>query len=150
MGFHGIGEGLGFGGTSAGTSAMTVLEAIGGYGGGAAYVMHKFLEATLVTIVYVSLIEEKLGLPKQLWRIVALGLAFGLPSAAGDVVGYYIPVDSSYFYALGGGAALFVALLVIRSIFGISAKEVAFAQWIRIVVAFLLGFLALYAAASLH
>ena len=43
---------------------------------------------------------------------------FGLPSAAGDVSGYFVPVDSSYFYALGGGAALFVALLVVKSIFG--------------------------------
>ena len=33
MAFHGIGEGLGFGGTVAGTSAITVLDAIGGYRG---------------------------------------------------------------------------------------------------------------------
>jgi len=151
MGFHGIGEGLGFGGTSAGTSATTVLDAIGGYGGGAAYVLHKFLEATLVAIVYLSLTEEKLGFREQLWRIVALGLAFGLPSAVGDVVGYYVPVDSSYFYALGGGAALFAALLLMRSIFGTDARgEVTYSQWIRVVVALLVGFLALYAAASLH
>ena len=151
MGFHGIGEGLGFGGTSAGTSAMTILDAIGGYSGGVAYVLHKFLEATLVTIVYVSLTGEELGLREQLWRIVALGLAFGLPSAVGDLVGYYVPVDSSYFYALGGGAALFVALLVVRPIFGTDARgDITYSQWIRIVVALLVGFLALYAAASLH
>ena len=151
MGFHGVGEGLGFGGTSAGTSAMTVLDAIGGYGGGAAYVLHKFLEATLVTIVYVSLTDEKLGLREQLWRLVALGLTFGIPSAVGDVVGYYVPVDSSYFFALGGGAALFVALLVMKPIFGTNARgEFTHSQWIRVVVALLVGFLALYAAASLH
>lgn len=152
MGFHGIGEGLEFGGTSAGTSAVTVLDAIGGYGGGVAYVLHKFLEATIVMIVYVALTaDEGLGLRKQLLRMVTLGLAFGLPSAVGDVFGYYVPVDSSYFYALGGGAALFVALLAVKPIFGGNRQgEVTFSEWIRIVVALLLGFLALYFAASFH
>jgi len=152
MGFHGIGEGLEFGGTSAGTSAVTVLDAIGGFGGGIAYVFHKFLEATIVMTVYLALTaDENVGLRKQLWRIVSLGLAFGLPSAVGDVVGYYVPVDSSYFYALGGGAALFVALMVVKPIFGgIQQREVTFSDWVRIVIALLLGFLALYFAASFH
>lgn len=151
MGFHGIGEGLAFGGTSAGTSAVTVLDAIGGYGGGVAYLVHKLLEATIVMIVYVSLTaDEGLGLRKQLSHLVALGLAFGLPSALGDIVGYYAPANVSYLYALGGGAALFVALLSIKSIFATSSRELTYGQWMRIASALLLGFLALYAAASLH
>lgn len=151
MGFHGIGEGLEFGGTSAGTSAVTVLGAIGGYSGGIAYAFHKFLEATIVMIVYVALAADEVGLRKQLWRIVVLGLVFGLPSAVGDVFGYYVPIDSSYFYALGGGAALFVALLVVKPIFaGNRQGLLSFSEWIRIVVALLLGFLALYSAASFH
>jgi len=152
MGFHGIGEGMEFGGTSAGTSAITILDAIGGYGGAVAYVLHKFLEACIVTVVFVALVSE--GGPsfrKQLWRVVALGLAFGIPSVVGEFVGYFAPMDSSYFYALGGGAALFVALLVIRPIFTSKGREeTTYSQWVGIVLALLLGFLSLYVAAAFH
>jgi len=152
LGFHGIAEGLGFGATVAGTSATTVLDAIGGYSGGIAYVLHKFLEATIVMTVFVSLRhDEGLTIRKELWHLIGLGLAFGLPSALGDFVGYYVQMDSSYFFALGGGAALFVALLSTRPIFAANAQgKVTSQEWIRIVLAVLLGFLALYAAASLH
>jgi hypothetical protein len=152
MGFHGIGEGLGFGGTLAGTSAISVLDAIGGYGGGIAYVLHKFLEATIVMVVFVALVrDERFSFRKHLWRVVVLGLAFGIPSAVGEVVGYYVPIDSSYFFALGGGAALFVALQVVRPIFtGNGREELAYSQWVGIVLALLLGFLSLYAAAAFH
>lgn len=69
MGFHGIGEGMEFGGTSAGTSAIAILDAIGGYGGAIAYVLHKFLEAFIVTIVFVALMsDDGLSFRKQLWR----------------------------------------------------------------------------------
>jgi hypothetical protein len=152
MGFHGIGEGMEFGGTSAGTSAIAILDAIGGYGGAVAYVLHKFLEATIVAVVFVALMSDGgLSFRKQLWRMVALGLTFGLPSAVGDVVGYFAPMDSSYFYALGGGAALFVALLVIRPIFTSKGRgEMTYSQWVGIVFALLLGFLSLYVAAAFH
>lgn len=152
MGFHGIGEGLGFGGTSAGTSAISVLDAIGGYGGAIAYVLHKFLEASIVMIVFVAMARaEGFSFRKELLHIVILGLAFGIPSAVGEVVGYYVPVDSSYFFALGGGAALFVALQVVRPIFtGNGREEMTYSQWVRTVLALLLGFLSLYAAAAFH
>lgn len=150
MGFHGIGEGLAFGGTSAGTSAVTILDAIGGYAGGAAYVLHKLLEATIVMIVYVSLTDDELGLGKKLSHLVILGLTFGLPSALGDVIGYFFAVDVSYLYAMGGGAALFVALLAVRPIFVEARSEFSYGQWVRVALALLFGFLALYAAASLH
>jgi hypothetical protein len=42
--------------------------------------------------VYLALTAyEGLGLRKQLLRVASLGLAFGLPSAVGDVFGYYVP-----------------------------------------------------------
>lgn len=152
MGFHGIGEGLEVGGLSAGTLANTVLDAIGGYGAAIAYVLHKFLEATIVMIAFVALVrDEVFSFRKQPWRVVALGLVFGIPSAVGEIVGYYVPVDSTYFFALGGGAALFVALHVVRPIFaGDGRGDITHLQWVRIALAFLLGFLSLYAAAAFH
>lgn len=150
MGFHGIGEGLGFGATSAGTSASSVLDAIGGYGGGIAYVLHKFLEASIVMIVFVALTDNAgMLIRRKLSQIIVVGLAFGIPSAVGEVVGYYAPIDSSYFFALGGGAALFVALQVVRPIF-VDDREMTYSQWVKIVLALLIGFLSLYAAAAFH
>jgi ZIP family zinc transporter len=150
MGFHGIGEGLGFGATAAGTSASSVLDAIGGYGGGIAYVLHKFLEASIVMIVFVAL-TGNVGMPirRKLSQIAVVGLAFGIPSVVGEVVGYYAPIDSSYFFALGGGAALFVALQVVRPIF-VGDRQMTCSQWVKIVLAVLIGFLSLYAAAAFH
>jgi hypothetical protein len=152
MGFHGFGEGLEFGATSAGTPALNVLDAIGGLGGGMAYVLHKFLEATIVMIVCVSLMAHgDSDFRRRFWNVLILGLVFGLPSTLGEFVGYYSPISASYSYALGGGAALFVALLAIRPIFGArNDGEVTYSEWIKIGVTVLLGFLALYSAASLH
>jgi hypothetical protein len=152
MGFHGIGEGLEFGGTSAGTSALTVLNAIGGYGGGLAYVIHKFLEATIVMTVFACLLaSDRVDMRKQASNILTLGLMFGLPSALGEIIGYYAPMDASYSYALGGGAALFVALLAVRPIWGDAWKEgLTYSEYFKTMLTVLLGFLCLYGAAMFH
>jgi len=152
MGCHGIGEGIEFGGLAAGTQASSVLDAIGGIGGGIAYGLHKLLEATIVIVVFIALARAN-GLPfrKQLWQTVMVGLVFGIPSAVGEVVGYSVPIDSSWFYALGAGAAFFVVLQVIRPIFALNKEEeITYSQWVRISVAMILGFLLLYAAALGH
>jgi hypothetical protein len=152
MGCHGIGEGIEFGGLAAGTQASSVLDAIGGIGGGIAYCLHKLLESTIVIVVFIALARAN-GLPfrKQLWQTVIVGLVFGIPSAVGEVVGYSVPIDSSWFYALGAGAAFFVVLQVIRPIFTLNKEEeITYSQWVRISVAMILGFLLLYAAALGH
>jgi hypothetical protein len=152
MGFHGIGEGLEFGGTAAGTPALTVLDAIGGYSGGLAYVLHKFLEATIVMTIFVCLIaSERVELRGQVWNVLALGLMFGLPSAVGEIVGYYAPIDASYSFALGGGAALFIALLAIRPIWGEAWKSsLMYSEYVKMMLTVLFGFLCLYGAAMFH
>jgi hypothetical protein len=152
MGFHGIGEGLEFGGLSAGTTATTILDAIGGIGGGIAYVLHKFLEASLVMIIFIALVEgERFSLRGEWKRVALLGLAFGIPSALGDVVGYFLEVNSAYLFALGGGAALVVALLVVRPIWGDSWKGgLTYPQYVKMVLMVLIGFLCLYGAAMFH
>jgi hypothetical protein len=152
MGFHGIGEGLEFGGLSAGTTATTILDAIGGVGGGIAYVLHKLLEASLVMIVFIALTESGRFSFHGEWKHVALlGLAFGVPSALGDVVGYFVEINSAYLFALGGGAALVVALLAVRPIWGDGWKgDLTYWQYVKIVLMVLLGFLCLYGAAMFH
>ena len=152
MGFHGIGEGLEFGGLSAGTTATTILDAIGGAGGGVSYMLHKFLEASLVLIVFIVLVEsERFSLRAEWKRITLVGLAFGIPSVLGEVVGYFLEVDSAYLFALGGGAALVVAFLAVRSIWGNAMNgELTYAQYIKTVLMVLVGFLCLYGAAMFH
>jgi len=152
MGFHGIGEGLEFGGLSAGTTATTIFDAIGGVGGGIAYVLHKFLEASLIMIVFVALVEgERFSIRGERNRIALLGLAFGIPSALGDVVGYFIAINSAYLFALGGGAALVVALLAVRPIWGDRWKAgMTYSQYFIMALMVLIGFLCLYGAAMFH
>ena len=152
MAVHGIGEGIAFGALSAATQASTILDAIGGVSGGIAYVLHKLLESTMVIVVFIALARAN-GLPfrKQLWQTVMIGLMFGIPSAAGEVIGYSVPIDSTWFYAIGAGAALFVALQVVKPIFAMNMDEgVTYSQWVRISGAMILGFLLLYFTALLH
>ena len=151
MGIHGVGEGIEFGGLAAGTQATSILDAIGGIGGGIAYVLHKLLESTIVIVVFIALARTS-GFPfrKQLWQTLMIGLVFGVPSMVGEIAGYSVPINSTWFYAMGAGAALFVVLEVIKPIFANRESEVSYLQWIRISVAMLLGFLLLYAAALFH
>jgi hypothetical protein len=151
MGFHGIAEGLAFGGLSSGTQALNVLDAIGGYGGGVSYVLHKLLEATIVAVVLLSATTSQGGSTLKLQDILLVGLAFGGPSAVGEIVGYVVPVDASYFFALGGGAALLVVLFVAKPLFsGSGTRDLSQSRWLGIAFALILGFLCIYAAALFH
>jgi hypothetical protein len=152
MGFHGIGEGVEFGGLSAGTQAFTILDAIGGYSGGISYIIHKFLEATIVMIVYIGLtVGEHASFRSKLSKITTLGLAFGLPSAFGEVIGYFVELNSAYFFALGAGAALSVTLLIVWPMFRTTEDgQLTYSQWTRLMLAALIGFLCLYGAALFH
>ena len=152
MGFHGVGEGLEFGGLSAGTQATTILDAIGGIGGGVAYVIHKFLESSIVAITYLGIsIDDDEAFRNKLSNIVVFGLAFGIPSVLGEIAGYFVQIDSSYFFALGVGAALAVSLLIVFSIFRTSQnRALAYSQWVWTMLAVFIGFLCLYGAALFH
>jgi len=152
LGIHGIGEGLEFGGLAAGTQATSVLDAIGGASGGLSYVLHKLLESTIIIVIFLGLARTQgLSIREDLRQSVFVGLAFGIPSVIGETVGYYMPIDASYSFALGAGAALSVALQVTRLIFGRSSgDELNHSQWIGISLAVLLGFFLFYGAALFH
>jgi hypothetical protein len=150
MGIHGIGEGLEFGGLAAGTQATSVFDAIGGVGGGISYFLHKLLESTIVIVIFLAVARTRsLSIRKQLGQMAIVGLMFGIPSVIGEAVAYYIPLDASYFFALGAGAALSVALYVMRLIFR-DAEETIYSEWIGISLAVILGFFLLYGAALFH
>ena len=151
LGIHGIGEGLEFGGLAAGTQATSVLGAIGG-GSGLSYVLHKLLESTIIIVIFLGLARtQSLSSRDQLRQSIFVGLAFGIPSVIGEAGGYYMPIDASYSFALGAGAALSVALQVSRLIFSRSSDdELNYSQWIGVSLAVLLGFFLLYGTALFH
>jgi hypothetical protein len=151
MGIHGFGEGLGFGELAARTQATTVLDAIGGVGGGISYFLHKLLESTIVTVVFLDAARNQgLSIRRQLEQMAIVGLVFGVPSLIGEIVAYYIPIDASYFFAVGAGSAVSVTLLVAKSIFGNSEEDTSYSRWIWISLSVLLGFFLLYGAALFH
>jgi hypothetical protein len=114
--------------------------------------LHKFLEASLVMIVFIALMEAERFSVRVEWKHIALlGLAFGVPSALGDIVGYFVEVNSAYLFALGGGAALVVALLAVRPIWGDNWKgDLTYLRYVKMVLMVLMGFLCLYGAAMFH
>ena len=152
MGIHSFGEGLEFGGLAAGTQAVSVLDAIGGVGGGMSYFLHKLLESTIVTVVFLAAARaQNMSIRKQVRQAVVIGLIFGIPSVIGEAVAYYMPIDATYFFAMGAGAALSVALYVTRPIFRESGdKTTIYSRWVGISLSILLGFFLLYGAALFH
>jgi len=152
MGIHSFGEGLEFGGLAAGTQAVSVLDAIGGVGGGISYFLHKLLESTIVIVVFLAAARtQNMSIRRQVRQIMVIGLIFGIPSVIGEAVAYSIPIDATYFFAMGAGAALSVALYVIRPIFGGSGDEdTIYSRWVAISLSVLLGFFLLYGAALFH
>jgi zinc transporter ZupT len=140
IGFHAFGEGIDIG--AAIPSAPGILEAIGGSttGGiyaGTAYVLHKLFEGYVVGVIALlaSSVSSK--------RLGVLGLISGLPTIFGFIVGVLAPIDSSYFFALGGAGTVYAELRLVPVF---ADKDVKYV----IVLALLLGFYAMYIAGLFH
>jgi len=114
--------------------------------------LHKLLESTIVIVVFLAAARaQNMSIRKQVRQAVVIGLIFGIPSVIGEAVAYYMPIDATYFFAMGAGAALSVALYVIRPIFRESGdKTTIYSRWVGISLSILLGFFLLYGAALFH
>jgi hypothetical protein len=98
MGIHGLGEGWDFAGVAASVSSTTdIVSAFGGWNPFVSYPMHKFLEASIVSIVY-TIYVERYGIARKAgWHLPVLGLLFGLTSLIGSMLGYFVSLDTTFF-----------------------------------------------------
>src|SRR5712692_3223065 len=150
LGIHGLGEGAAFGGTAAMTTSTSLLEAFGGIFGGVAYVLHKAIEPMIIGACYGTYsAQHSRTTTARLRDIVVLGTVFAAPSIIGAATGYYLGYDSSYFYALGTGTAIYAAVRLIGPLFN-NAKSIDSKESITMAVLIILGLLTIYFAALFH
>ena len=150
MGIHGFAEGWDFGSAAAVVSGNTLTEAFGGLSPLVSYPIHKFLEASIIAIVYLAFVVR--GNTTAKWHLPVLGLLFGLTPVIGASIGYYVSQDTTFFYAFGVTAALYSALRLVEAIqpqFKIGNGNPSYLGG-KIFVALVIGFFLLYGAAMLH
>ena len=150
IGIHGLGEGVAFANVSATTPTSSLIIAFGGEAAGAAYVLHKFLEAMAVGAGYIVFVgRQNLGFRKRVRDICVLTLAFVIPSVVAEGAGYFVAYDSTYFYAIGTGGFLYALLKLVGPLSTTHRPQgrngsLKMAAWL------LAGFLCVYVAALLH
>ncbi len=151
IGFHSVGEGISFGALASTTQSSSLIEALGGYGQGTAYVLHKLLEGTVVAISYRVYVQGG-GQSRisALKRNASLGLVAGIPTLLGEGVGYYLPLETTYFFALAAGAAIYIFLRLVPPVLLQSKHPTSYASSIKIAASLFLGFVSLYLAGLFH
>ena len=150
MGIHGLAEGWDFGSAAAVVSGNTLADAFGGLSPLVSYPIHKFLEASIIAIVYLAFVGR--GNATAKWHLPVLGLLFGFTPVVGASIGYYISQDTTFFYAFGVTAALYSALRLVEAThprFKIGDGNPSYLGG-KIFVALVIGFFLLYGAALLH
>jgi len=150
VGVHGLGEGLAFGAVSATTPFVSLVSAFGGEGAGAAYVLHKFLEAAAIGSFYL-VCRSSLHTPlsKHLGNLTLLAIAFVLPSFVAMGVGYYVQFDAVYFFSIGTGTLVYAILRMAGPLF-VDAKSLGQGYSFKTGLWLTAGFLCVYLAALLH
>jgi hypothetical protein len=150
VGIHGLGEGTAFGSTAAQTSSATLLDAFGGISSGVAYLLHKMLEPMMIGALYVAYSKgtarSTIG---SLRDLLALTFLFALPSLIGAAIGYFINYNATYFFGLGAGTSIYVALRLARQTFD-SAEQTGRYESLKVSFALILGFILIYVAALFH
>ena len=154
MGIHGLGEGWDFAGVAAGISGSTdIVSAFGGWNPVVSYPMHKFLEASIISIVYTIYVEGSGIGRKAKWHLPVLGLLFGLTSVIGSMVGYFISFDTTFFYAFGVTSGIYAAIrlagpliLNTKGSAGVIPSYLGAKTFLFVGI----GFFLLYSAALLH
>ncbi len=159
VGIHGLGEGAAYGYTAYVTSSTSLLEAFGGTLVGVAYVLHKGLEPMMVGACY-SIYTNWKARRGTRWieDVFFLGLIFATPSIIGVPVGYFIMgpatgyltnLNTTYFFALGTGSAIYAVFRLAGPMF-VKGGVVTGREPLMIAVSWILGILAIYVAALFH
>jgi zinc transporter ZupT len=133
IGFHALAEGVVIGSVLPTTSNM--IDAIGGFAAGAAYVLHKLLEGFVIG-TFAAFVKSTAP------RTATLGLVSGIPTGIGMVLALLGPINSTFFFALGGAGALYIEFRLIPNF--------ANKENVGIYLALLLGFFLMYFAGLLH
>ena len=150
LGIHGLGEGAAFGGTAALTTSASLLDTFGGISGGVAYVLHKALEPMIIGACYFAYSNQSAkNAAGRLRDLAVLSIIFAIPSLIGATSGYYLVYDSSYFYALGTGTAIYAAVRLFGPMFD-STKGTSSKESMTMAVLITLGLLTIYFAALFH
>src|SRR2546426_283722 len=139
-----------FGGTAALTTSTSLLDTFGGVSGGVAYVLHKALEPMIIGACYCAYsIQHAKNMTGRVRDLAILGIIFTIPSLIGAASGYYLTYDSSYFYALGTGTAIYAAVRLFGPMF--DNTRVTTSKESTIMAALItLGLLTIYFAALFH
>lgn len=150
IGVHGFAEGASVGSLTSTTESTSLIDAMGGYGGGISFVLHKFLEGIAVAAAYIAYGLGTEGKVRRVPRQLSLlALAAGLPTLLGVTIYYYFPlVEVGYFFAFAGGAYIYVMVMLAQPIFKQSGNQ----RWYlaRISVLVLAGVLSMYFAGLFH
>jgi hypothetical protein len=159
MGIHGLGEGwdassaVATAPISSSNLLTALLQAFGTYAAVASYPLHKFFEASIIGAAYACYVTMSGGAVKpKAWHVPLLGLLFAGPSAVGAGLGYFISLDTSYFYAFGVTSALYAAIRLAAPLttdFKVGVNAPSYLGP-KVFAALGLGFFLLYTAALLH
>lgn len=154
LSIHGMGEGVDFGNLASSTSSTSIIGAFGGYAPAASYMAHKVLEPVAIGACYSSFSVFGRGLSSRSishWKgLVLVGTIFGIPTLIGAAAGYYFPFDTTYLFALGAGASVYVLFKIVQVLFERSNPLRSFGESMRIALFSLLGFVLIYVAALFH
>jgi hypothetical protein len=166
MGIHGMGEGWDFASVAAqpgqpaacvGLSGLNsqLCNLVNTFGDAPAvisYPLHKFFEASIIAAVYTCYVGRNALALKASWQIPVLGLLFGLTSVIGSAVGYFVSIDTTFFYAFGVTSAFYAALRLSEAV-NPSFKIGGVDPWYyggKVFLALAIGFFLLYTAALFH
>jgi len=154
MGIHGLGEGWDFGSVAAGVSGTTdIITAFGGWNPLVSYPIHKFLEASIISILYATFVQRNSIAKRAIWHLPILGLLFGLTSVIGSIAGYFIAFNTVFFYAFGVTAGIYAAIRLAGPLISNTKGNAGTLPTYLGAKSFLfigIGFFLLYSAALLH
>jgi len=134
VGMHGIGEGIAIGSTL--ISAADPIAAVGGPLSAASFVIHKGLEAFIVSAFAVSA-------GKYYSHVCAAAIIVGVPTVVGAAAGYLFSPNDTIFFAIGAGGTLWLLSTLLATSMTLPSRS----KWSLALVA---GVMLMFLAGLLH